>query len=202
MFAYPITWPDGWPRTPPARREPGRFEVSFARSRAALLRELRLLGGREIVISTDIPTRRDGLPYAGREWRRGRDDPGVAVYFRRGGESKVIACDKYDTPEANLRAITLSVDALRALGRYGATGILDRAFAGFAALPGTGENRFDWRAELGFSHDDPVDALSVTARYRSLAKRAHPDVGGTAEEMDRLTRARHDALRELSGLAP
>jgi hypothetical protein len=194
ISAYPLTWPEGWPRTPTSKRESGRFKVKLDRARRELLEELRMLGATGVILSTAIPLRRDGQPYGSRVWRSG-DDPGVAVYFTRGGKQQVIPCDTYTSPEANMRAVGLSVGAMRALDRYGVKGMLDRAFAGFAALPAP--DRLDWRAELGVPSGAAIGETEVEARYRRLAMAAHPDRGGSDARMARLTRAREAALREI-----
>jgi hypothetical protein len=50
------------PRNP--RPKYVRFQVSFAVARDHLLNELRLMGARNLTISSNVPLRRDGLPYA------------------------------------------------------------------------------------------------------------------------------------------
>lgn len=47
---------------------------------------------------------------------------------------------------------------------------------------------------LGLHEDADEDA--VRARYKELAKKAHPDMGGTAEEFQRLGELRDQALKE------
>jgi hypothetical protein len=81
--AYPLRWPDGWPRTPAhARKSDSLFEgknFTPGRVRDLLLDELRLLKATNVIISSNVPLRPDGLPYA----QSGRlDDPGIAVYFK------------------------------------------------------------------------------------------------------------------------
>jgi hypothetical protein len=79
--AYPLQWPEGWPRTPYGRRGPSRFGKNLGfREIEKLQNELRLLGGRNVVISSNVPLRQDGLPYASQAGKR-YDDPRVAVYF-------------------------------------------------------------------------------------------------------------------------
>jgi hypothetical protein len=87
--AYPLQWPPGRPRTASYSRERAKFDVTFARARDNIVREVELLvgggsrhwtsGSINLVISTNIALRRDGLPLAG---QRAPDDPGVAVYFQ------------------------------------------------------------------------------------------------------------------------
>jgi DnaJ-class molecular chaperone len=54
-----------------------------------------------------------------------------------------------------------------------------------------------WRAAL----DIPVDAQAsrpmIETRYRDLAKRLHPDAGGSTAAMAELNAARDQALREV-----
>ncbi len=64
ISAYPLTWATIYPRTPQHKREAARFEVNFSTARNDLLNELRLLGAKNIIISSNVPTRQDGLPYA------------------------------------------------------------------------------------------------------------------------------------------
>ena len=52
---------------------------------------------------------------------------------------KVIACDRYEEVRLNIKAIQITVAALRRIEDAGAPGILDRAFAGFTA-PQIGES--------------------------------------------------------------
>lgn len=190
--AFPLDWPEGWPRTAPNRRQRARFQTTHDVAQRDLVHELELLGARHAVISTNIPVRRDGLPYAR---YRAPDDPGVAVYWQqrvgRGADRqwawRVIACDRWDRIRDNLRAIGLSIAALRGLDRWGASELLDRAFAGFAALPAAGPSHRPWWEVLQVPRD--ANANEVRAAYRSLARERHPDVGGTDDEMAELNRA-------------
>lgn len=192
--AYPLQWPDGWPRTPASKRVPGRFKVKMTKARDELLEELRRLGAASVVISTDIPTRRDGLPYAGRVWRYG-DDPGVAVYFTLRGKPKSIPCDTYDRPEANMRALGLSIAAMRDLARHGVSGLLERTFVGLDALPAP--DHFDWREALGFATDARPTREQVLAVWKEKARANHPDHGGSDAAMARMNRAKDAAMKEL-----
>jgi hypothetical protein len=78
---------NGWPRTSHARETDGRFHgknhrLSVARTRNQLLEELRLLGASDVVLSSNVPTRSDGLLQSD---PRRLDDPGIAVYFSSRG---------------------------------------------------------------------------------------------------------------------
>jgi hypothetical protein len=62
--AYPLQWPNNWARTHPADITDSRFDTSFGAARDNLLAKIRRLGGVNIVISTNIQLRNDGLPCA------------------------------------------------------------------------------------------------------------------------------------------
>lgn len=175
--------------------------------RDGVLRNLDLMGVNpgHVVISSNIPLRRDGLPYAN---TRSPEDPGIAVYWydRASGQQRCIACDRWDKAIDNLRAIELSLEAMRGLDRWGSSQIVGRAFAGFSALPPSGD---DWRSVLGFPSNFPTTVFQrggsvalgavdeVKKRYRELASRAHPDIGGSEHEMVRLNQAFAAAKKEL-----
>ena len=68
-----------------------------------IVRELHLLGARNIVISTNIELRREGLPDAGRP---APADLGVAVYFTYNGSEQCIPCDKWRTIRENMARLS------------------------------------------------------------------------------------------------
>lgn len=189
--AYPLAWPAGWPRTPAGRRTSSRFEpAGLAAEAAKAIDEIRLLGGRLPVVSTNIELRRDGLPYSG---QRPPDDPGVAVYFMLDDRQQCIPCDRWSTVEENLRAIWKSIEALRGLDRWGAKSFVDAAFAGFTALPAPPAAR-PWHVVLGVNAS--ATAAEIEAAYRALIRKHHPDAGGTAEQASEINAARDAGLKE------
>jgi len=100
--AYPLHWPEHQPRTPTSRRQRSRFDTSFGLARDCLIDEIERMGGTTPIISSDIPLRRDGLPYAN---HRTPEDSGVAVYFQYYGAPVCFACDKWDLIKDNIQAI-------------------------------------------------------------------------------------------------
>jgi len=167
-----------------------RLEVGDGLQR--LTGELRRLGARQVIISSNLKLRLDGLPAAGQAKQLA--DPGVAVYFTLKGQPRVLACDKWTSAADNLAAIAAHIEAIRAQDRYG-VGTLDQAFAGYTALPAKGGTQGgDWRAEMGFAPTERVSPDLVEARYRSLLKARHPDRGGSHDAVVRLNLAR-DAAR-------
>lgn len=187
--AFPLLWPEGWPATPSHKRTRARYTVTYERAIRHLVDELRRMGARGVVISTNVPIRRDGLPYSDFAKRR-IDNPGVAVYFTRKGDGgqQVIACDKYVRVEENVRACGLTIEALRAIERAGASELLDRAFQGFKALPAAGEGTSaSWWNVLGVHPQ--ADLATAQRAYRDLARQHHPDAGGDAGTMAMINRA-------------
>lgn len=183
---YPLFWPEGWPRTHYGRRVPSNYKVSFIKARDDLLRELSIAGARHVIVSTNIPLRRDGLPLAG---QRAPEDPGVAVYWTdRKGAARVIACDVWQTVRENLRAVGLAYASIRQIERSGSTELLERAFAGFARLPAAP----DCWSILGVSRGATREQIAL--RFRDLAAEHHPDRGGDPERFKRLSEAYHQAL--------
>lgn len=210
--AWPLHWPEGWPRTPAHLR---KFNwqlktATFERSMAQLMAEVRMLGGRELVISSNLPLRRDGLPYV--QTRR-IEDPGVAVYFRRGQRRVAMARDAFDNVAHNLRSLGLAIEHLRGLERHGGGTMMDRAFDGFAQLPppdganggGAAPRDRDWWDVLEIAGQ--VDALrgfppdlqraAIDAAYKGQARKRHPDAGGSEAAMVELNRARDQARQDL-----
>lgn len=202
---YPLYWPEGWTRTQPLRRRAAPYKVHFVQARDELVHSLELMRARAICISTNIPLRRDGLPLANIAEPQ---DTGVAVYWttqtgqllngKPEAVTRVIACDKWTRTRDNLRALGLAIEALRALERSGASQVLDRAFLGFTALPAHAGGTIvrPWREVLGCATPNP-SVVDVEALYRLKVQAAHPDRGGSHEQMVELNRAHDQALQEL-----
>jgi hypothetical protein len=194
--AYPLRWPVGWARTASPDRRESRYQVTFARARDELLRSVYQLGAedQDIVISSNIALRRDGRPYAN---QAEPTDPGIAVYWTQDRQPRVMACDCWRTTRDNLRAVGLTVDALRAIERSGATQLLERAFTGFAALPESTAVVRSWRDVLHLN-GQPVTQRDVLEAFKRRLPCCHPDSGGSHDAMVDLNRARDEALREVA----
>jgi hypothetical protein len=152
--------------------------------------ELRRLGATKIVVSSNIPTKADGLPYAESKLI---DDPGIAVYFDFKGKSLVMARDGFTSPAGNIRSLTLAIEGLRQLQRHGGSVMLERAFTGFVAIAPPDWKK-PWREVLGVKPDWRGD---ITALYREKARNRHPDAGGSDTLMAELNVAYEEARREL-----
>jgi hypothetical protein len=208
--AHPLAWPVGWKRTDAHRRRHAKFgkkvtspgsswshrgDLTVAEGVQRVLAELQRMGIRrdDCVISTNVPTRLDGLP---RSDAKRPADPGAAVYWQDpyNKAPRVMAIDQYSTVEDNLAAIAATLDAMRAIERHGGAVILERAFSGFTALPAPAVKR-EWWEVLGVPRNSTRE--DVKAAYRRLASAAHPDKpGGSHERMAELNAAQEAALLE------
>jgi hypothetical protein len=192
--AYPLQWPHGWPRTSKHLQKPSRFVSSYDRACRKLQSEIRMLGGKNVVISSEIPIAKTGAPYA--EFARRRiDDPGVAVYFTLKDQQRVMARDAHQTVHENIMGIAHAIEHMRGLERHGGDHMMTQAFAGFTALPAP-ENvkpRRLWWEILGLPPNCD-DKDMINAAYRVKSKRAHPDAGGSVELMHEINEAKREAF--------
>jgi hypothetical protein len=198
ITAHPLQWPLQHPRA--ARPVGATFTTTLGAARDGLLRELKLLGATGVIISSNLPLKANGQPYAR---TAGISDFGVAVYFNYLGGQRVLASDKWNALEANMQALRKTVEALRGLGRWGCSDILQGTFSGLLALapaaagaPDAGES---WQAVLGLATG------ASEAEMRAAARRLLADVGRnralSVDEADRqqqrIILARGKALASL-----
>jgi hypothetical protein len=205
VSAFPLQWPVGRPRKPAASRKRATFnrkvsngswhearELSVADALRRLQDELDRIGARYPVISTNLELRLDGFPRSG---QRDPDDPGVALYFDLKGKPHCMPCDTYDRVADNIAAIAKHIEATRAIDRFGVATVSEM-FAGFQALPAPGTMR-PWREVLGWPGANLPDEGTINILWRDLAKKAHPDAGGSHDLMAELNAAKAAALKEL-----
>ncbi len=161
--AYPLSWPTGWPKTEPVRRETGAFKTELHSALNNLKHEVQRLGGKGLVLSSNCALGQESPA-----------DPGVVAYFTWSDLQVAIPCDRWRKVAHNVQAIALTIEAMRGLDRWGAKHMIRAMFSGFKALPApTVES---WSHVLGVSTSATYD--QVKEAYRILAKRHHPDVGG------------------------
>jgi hypothetical protein len=197
---YPLSWPTGWKRTvyrnyAPFGKRRAVVGTDVRRSERLtvvdglerLMGGLKRLGAQKVIISSNLVTRQDGLPYA--QQPKVLADPGVAVYFTLKGKPTVLACDRWNSVADNMAAIAGHIDSIRASERYG-VGTMEQAFAGYAALPASPH---DWWIVLGVTQD--ATSAQVDDAYRRLARASHPDHGGSHDQMARINAARDEARK-------
>lgn len=184
--AYPLCWPIDWKRTKFPQRS--RFDTSFAVARDAVVHELRLMGGKQVIISSNVPLKRDGMPYANVKV----EDSGIAVYFTYEGIQMVLACDKWNRVECNMQAIRKTISSLRMIPEWGVSDMLKRAFTGFKAIENDSATK-SWEEILGVQKG--ANASEIKEAYRKQVMQHHPDKGGNSETFHKIQKAYEQALR-------
>lgn len=191
MEAYPLQWPLGYKRS--TRRTSSSFKQSMEQAQRFLHNELRMLKATELIVSTNLPVRKDGMLYADYMSRK-IDDPGVAIYFKYDSKDVVMCCDRYQSVWENIYALGKGIEALRGMDRWGVSDFLERAFTGFKALPenasGSTVKKY-WWSVLGVNKGATWE--EVSSAYRTLAKQYHPDAGGSDEKFSELSEALEQA---------
>lgn len=189
----PITlWP-GLLR-PPFDRETSRFSTDYQGTIELVTYEANRLGADDVVVQlalSESDLRKDGLPRA----HARPEHPGVMVVLPDSDKGNLsFACDRYAdrhrTPgwQDNLRAVGKTMEALRAVDRWGAT--QGQQYAGFAELPSTStsvQEAVEFVAHHAGLSKEEVMANPARAS-RLAAKVLHPDHGGDAELFERLQR--------------
>ena len=203
--AYPLQWPNGKSRQLKVLQKRARFskksfvngsnysrqvDISLTDAIKRVIEEVERIGGRGLVISSNLEVRLDGLPRSG---QRKPDDCGVCIYFDLSGKPRAMPCDTYDTVEGNIAAVAAHIEATRQIERHGVATVSEM-FAGFMALPAptAGQRKKSWHEVLNVPHDAKRD--HIEAAYREKAKKAHPDMGGSVEAMHELNEAKREAL--------
>ena len=191
--AFPLKWPQGTPRnySPKASAFRNRsWEAGIKEVRA----ELGRLGATDVTISMNIRMKSEATPYAGQVHPK---DRGIAVYFKLKGEFRCLPCDKFATMGDNFHAIALTIEAMRALDRYG-VGKSQQSFDGFKALPAVASSESeDWTAVLQI----PANASESTIREAHIrqVRQVHSEGGDTSSAIARLNVARDAAIKERAG---
>lgn len=193
VTAYPLCWPQGFPRWK-SSRSAGAFKTDFATALRNVRKSLELFAkdsNRKIerpVLSSNI----DLNPLSENTGKRPAD-PGVAVWFSWDGLQVCIPVDRYETPAANLQAIHHIIEARRVELRHGTLALVRATFTGFQALPAPKGKH--WRDILKAGERPTLE--TINANYKRLSRERHPDHGGTSEAMAELNNARDTALREI-----
>lgn len=180
----PLTqWPG--PRTPNGDRRRAVFRAGYDATLKHLERELAAIDASSVVIQIDLPAsqiRVDGWPRSGAR----PASPGVVLSFVSGRAPLAFPCDRFLVWQDNLRAIALSLEALRAVNRYGVTRHAEQ-YRGFAQIEEPVDNVTTAAAFLsrhsGGMLVKTLDRGSIDAAYRAAAKRLHPDAPNGSHEL-------------------
>ena len=174
--AYPLQWPHGWPRTASSKQKASKFVSTYDRACRKLRDVVRMLGGKNLVVSSESPIAKTGVPYADYARRR-IDDPSVAVYFTLKDQQCVMARDAHWTVHENIMRIAHAIEHMRGLSRHGGDHMMTQAFAGFAALPAPANMKPSrpWFEVLGLPAGcDDKDLIE--AAFKVKAANAHDEL--------------------------
>lgn len=186
-----ITWRvlEAWPAGRPAtkcRTSSSRFKASVASTFDDLERELDMIQAKDPVIEINVDRRELRVTGEPRATCSTLSTPGLVLHFTdRRGQSITMPCDRYDTWQANVRALMLTLKALRDVDRYGATASGEQ-YRGWTALPAT-TTAFTVEQSAAFLARLTSIAAADIARDKEIAKQAvrtaaaatHPDAGGS-----------------------
>lgn len=165
-----------WPHKPSVRRY-AHFKTGYPRTVDLLQREVEYLGGTDITMGVGLSEsdiRQDGQPRAN---ARAMYHPGVEISFNTKAYGRQsYATDEFTDWQDNVRAVALSLEALRAVERWGVS--KGRQYTGFALLtagPGLeeqGKHLVDHygsvKEALRHTHPDTGDADRTTRDYQAV----------------------------------
>lgn len=192
-----------YPRAPTGNRRASRFDSDLSKTMKLLGFELEKIKAGNAVVqvgSSTLDFRADGTP------RTRYVAPPVVLFFDRDKTPVSMPCDTFTDWRDNLRAIALSLEALRAVDRYGVTqnGEQYRGWEALPPAPNTDPER-DFASEIEAAvwlngivkSEFDVDLMgSQFARkkaYQIAARKLHPDAGG-APAMFRLLQKAKEIL--------
>lgn len=171
-----------------------RFEATYAQTLKQLERELRFLDARQVTIQAGFRSvRNDGWPYSSAK----PEHPACALQFQSKGQPLIFKASRFSSFESNLRSITLTLEALRAVDRYGV--VEGEQYAGFKQIAAPGGsvndgtmNKHAAAQVLAGLCDWTVDQVlaDIQTAFKAASRTAHPDFGGTTEAMAAVNQAR------------
>jgi hypothetical protein len=206
-----------WPRALTKNRKRSPFSATYNQTFKLLEAELNHLGARNIALQIALrpeDIRLDGQPRAN---AKPAAHPGVILSFEkfvwsgkyneRGQRMGKYApysmpCDAFTDWESNLRAIALSLEALRKVDRYGVTQSGEQ-YTGWAALPvASNSGECEMAAQFMSEHSGVMlaphntDADALKRAYRIAASRLHPDAPGGSNELFVRLKQAYEVLSE------
>lgn len=175
---------DRWPGAHSSHRRTSQFSAPWDATIDLLERELSHLGAKLVVLQIAISE--DDLRIDGKLRAAARPShPGVVLAFQSKFGPLKYASDEFLSWRDNLRAIALSMEALRKVDRYG--------------VSKRGEQYMGWRAIPAST--DPADAIQTREQaeailaqfggdWKAAVRATHPDSGGDEAEFRKVMRAK------------
>lgn len=207
-------WPDAlryrplvaWPREFTRRRVLSPFRAPLRTTLLDLKRELKAVHARDVVLEIAIrenEIRIDGMPYA----KARPEHPGVILSMTAEGGALRFPCDAFTDWQDNLRAIVRTMEALRAVERYGVVAQHEqynawRAIEGPRAMPQgwpSIEDAAGFIRAMSGERPETSDKDGLVRAVRVAKRRTHPDHGGDPDAFQRVTEA-EEYLRTAGAL--
>jgi DnaJ domain len=118
--------------------------------------------------------------------RTGLRDAEVII-TRPGHPELRLQTNRFDDPETNLRALFFAIDATRLMAQRGILEEAAQVATAFLSAPAAAPVKRVWYEVLGVmpTADDEV----IEGAYKQLARKRHPDAGGSEEAMTELNLA-------------
>ena len=194
----PLDFPVGLAK----RRERARFKSKWSQTLLLLEKELRHLNAKSIVLEVAVDEsqiRQDGMLRADARPR----NPAVVLSFNSKHGPLRYPCYRYDDWQDNLRAVALSLEALRTVDRYGVTSRAEQ-YRGWQQLPPPSV------VDPGNEFVSNVDAVKFLKEFVGVAslgttldqlirmaeKKSHPDTGGDPAMFKKVQMARERLLKK------
>ena len=114
--------------------------------------------------------------------RQGEADRTVTLTYKKDGKTVLLSMNRQDRAVDNLRVLFLAIESMRLNERRGIGEVLQSAYAQLQA-----PEVFNPYEVLGVYSNQPIEVIE--AAYKAKVKSAHPDAGGSDEEMQKLNRA-------------
>ncbi len=187
---YPLEWPQGVARTPAQRRIRSPFRTGYPQAVQNVVKSLQGFQ-KDSGLRIDHPVLSSNIDLMGRMLH---GDPGAAAWFMMDAQWVAFGVDRFPDAASNVQAIHHIIEARRVELRYGGLSIVRQTFKSFTALPAPAGSH--WSDILGVGRNATRD--EIEAAYRSKAREAHPDTGGSTEAMAKLNAAKAAALAERS----
>lgn len=186
---------ENMPPVPDGGYQSSQFNSTLSSTIELLKKELRLINASDELVQLSCEAgqiRRDGWPRSDC-----RASPPVAVTFSLKDRSVTMPCNTYSNWHCNLRAIALSLQALRAVDRYGVSSNGEQ-YRGWTALTYQPDHFHDVPSAAAFlckfGGGDPVKVRSEITAFKACFKRAcvetHPDNGGNSEDFKAVMKAK------------
>lgn len=137
---------------------------------------MRLWGITEWETNYSKGARREGFNQTTEERR-------VVLRYKKNGKEVVLEMAKQNRAVDNLRVLYLTVEAMRMNEKRGIAEVIESAYLQLAAP----RQQKSPHEVLGIMLDAPLEVAE--AAYKARARRAHPDAGGSVEQIKELNQA-------------